>query len=76
MDCYVVKQTTIQKRFTYSNFRVSFIFIGKVDKFLITRVMIYCCENRNLSFIAVEIERFNPDVAAVYKELCQESCFR
>ena len=31
---------------------------GRVDKFLITRVMIYCCENRNLSFVAVEQNGF------------------
>ncbi len=33
--------------------------------------MIYCCENRNLSFVAVETERSNPDVAVVYKRLCK-----
>ncbi len=48
---------------------------GGVGKSFVTRAMIQYGENRNLPFVAVETDRSNPDVAAVYKELCQFAVF-
>ena len=44
---------------------------GGVGKSFVTRAMIQYGLDRNLPFIAVETDRSNPDVAAVYKDLCQ-----
>ena len=48
---------------------------GGVGKSFVTRAMIQYGENRNLPFVAVETDRSNPDVAAVYKDLCKEAIF-
>ncbi len=44
---------------------------GGVGKSFVTRAMIQYGLDRNLPFVAVETDRSNPDVAAVYKDLCQ-----
>ncbi len=44
---------------------------GGVSKSFIAKTMIQYCLDRNLSFVAVETDRSNPDVAGVYKEICQ-----
>ncbi len=44
---------------------------GGVGKSFVDRTMIQYCLDRNFPFIAVETERSNPDVAGVYKDICQ-----
>ena len=48
---------------------------GGVGKSFVTRAMIQYGLDRNLPFVAVETDRSNPDVAAVYKDLCKEAIF-
>ncbi len=48
---------------------------GGVGKSFVTRAMIQYGLDRNLPFVAVETDRSNPDVAAVYKDLCKFAIF-
>ena len=48
---------------------------GGVGKSFIAKTMIQYCLDRNLPFVAVETDRSNPDVAGVYKEICQYAIF-
>ena len=44
---------------------------GGVGKSFVARTMIQYGLDRNLPFVAVETDRSNPDVAGVYKEICE-----
>ncbi|MDJ0536731.1 MAG: mobilization protein [Xenococcaceae cyanobacterium MO_207.B15] len=44
---------------------------GGVGKSFVARTMIQYCLDRDLPMIAVETDRSNPDVAGVYKDICQ-----
>ncbi len=44
---------------------------GGVGKSFVARTMIQYCLDRDLPMSAVETDRSNPDVAGVYKEICQ-----
>ncbi len=48
---------------------------GGVGKSFVARTMIQYGLDRNLPFVAVETDRSNPDVAGVYKEICQYAVF-
>ncbi len=48
---------------------------GGVGKSFIARTMIQYGLDRNLSFVAVETDRSNPDVSKVYKDLCKFAIF-
>ncbi|MBW4635419.1 MAG: mobilization protein [Iphinoe sp. HA4291-MV1] len=48
---------------------------GGVGKSLFTRTMIQYCLDKNLPFVPVETDRSNPDVAGVYKGICQYAVF-
>ena len=48
---------------------------GGVGKSFVARTMIQYGLDRDLSFIAVESDRSNPDVSRVYKDLCQFAVF-
>ncbi len=49
---------------------------GRVGKSFVAQTMIQYYLDKNLPFIAVEIDGSNPDVAGVYKEICQYAVFR
>ncbi len=44
---------------------------GGVGKSFVARTMIQYCLDRDLPMVAVETDRSNPDVAGVYKDICQ-----
>jgi hypothetical protein len=48
---------------------------GGVGKSFVARTMIQYALDRNLSMVAVETDRSNPDVAGVYKDICQYAVF-
>ncbi|HEY9772147.1 MAG TPA: mobilization protein [Coleofasciculaceae cyanobacterium] len=48
---------------------------GGVGKSFVTRAMIQYGLDRELSFVAIETDRSNPDVNRVYKEQCQFAVF-
>ena len=48
---------------------------GGVGKSFVARTMIQYGLDRSFPFVAVETDRSNPDVAGVYKELCQYAVF-
>jgi hypothetical protein len=48
---------------------------GGVGKSFIARTMIQYGLDRNLSFVAVETDRSNPDVSRVYKNICKFAVF-
>ncbi len=48
---------------------------GGVGKSLVARTMIQYRLDRDLPFVAVETDRSNPDVAGIYKGMCQYAVF-
>ena len=48
---------------------------GGGGKSFFAKVMIQFCLDRSLTFIAIETDRSNPDVAAVYPEYCDRAVF-
>ncbi len=48
---------------------------GGVGKSLLTRTMIQYCLDKRIPFVPVETDRSNPDVAGVYKGICQYAVF-
>ncbi|MEL6442148.1 MAG: mobilization protein [Cyanobacteria bacterium J06621_8] len=48
---------------------------GGVGKSFVARTMIQYGLDRNLSFVAVETDRSNPDVAGVYQDVCRFAVF-
>ncbi len=48
---------------------------GGVGKSFVARAMIQYALDRNQTFIAVEADRMNPDVANVYKDVCKHAIF-
>ena len=48
---------------------------GGVGKSFIARTMIQYGLDRNLSFVAVESDRSNPDVSRVYQDICKFAVF-
>ena len=48
---------------------------GGVGKSLVARTKVQYCLDRNLPFVAVETDRSNPDVAGIYKGICQYAVF-
>ncbi len=48
---------------------------GGVGKSLVVRTLIQYHLDRTLPFVAVETDRSNPDVAGIYKGLCQYAVF-
>ncbi len=48
---------------------------GGVGKSFVARTMIQYYLDKNLPFVAVETDRSNPDVASIYKNLCQYAVF-
>ena len=48
---------------------------GGVGKSLVARTMIQYCLDKNFPMIAVETDRSNPDVAGIYKGVCQYAVF-
>jgi hypothetical protein len=48
---------------------------GGVGKSFVARAMIQYALDRHLSFIAVEADRMNPDVANVYQDVCKRAVF-
>ncbi|BAB76603.1 mobilization protein [Anabaena sp. FACHB-709] len=48
---------------------------GGVGKSLVARTMIQYCLDNNMPFVPVETDRSNPDVAGVYKSICQYAVF-
>ncbi|MBH8561310.1 mobilization protein [Nostoc sp. CENA67] len=48
---------------------------GGVGKSLVTRTMVQYCLDKRIPFVPVETDRSNPDVAGVYKGICQYAVF-
>ncbi len=48
---------------------------GGVGKSLVARTMIQYCLDSSKPFVAVETDRSNPDVAGIYKGMCQYAVF-
>ncbi|AFY42842.1 mobilization protein MobD [Nostoc sp. PCC 7107] len=48
---------------------------GGVGKSLVTRTMIQYCLDKKIPFVPIETDRSNPDVAGVYKGMCQYAVF-
>ncbi|MBW4566423.1 MAG: mobilization protein [Mojavia pulchra JT2-VF2] len=48
---------------------------GGVGKSLVARTMIQYCLDKKMPFVPVETDRSNPDVAGVYKGICQLAVF-
>ncbi len=46
-----------------------------VKKSFVARTMIQYCLDKNLLSLTLETYRSNPDVAVVYKEICQYAVF-
>jgi hypothetical protein len=48
---------------------------GGVGKSLVARTMVQYCQDKQMPFVPVETDRSNPDVAGVYKGICQYAVF-